>query len=302
MNGFFDLQHSYLLSNSKAHQVEFGQFEIGLSKKIGDNLNFEGAIAYNAETGNFEIGSGFADFTILNFDNNNWYTPSNLSLMVGQFDVPFGIDYKCIASPDRDMVSRPLAIQNSIGCLNSLGAEIHGSSELYNFNLYLINDFLSTISYGARIGIAPIQETEIGYSFLSNISSNLTRIPNISGIDLRSSYLSFEVKGEYIWGEGLYREELIQPGTNSDFSGYYFQMLHHFDLPFDIPIKAGIRYGNWYDNYSFSNSQGININRISAILSLAIMTNTVVKVEYGTNILHANLINQIIYTQLVLSF
>lgn len=106
LSGFFDVEYKQSLNQETINNFEFGQFEIGLERSVSPKLNFEGAIAFNSETENFELGCAFVEYEITSSETQNFLSNmfENFSVMAGQFDVPFGIDYKCIASPDRKMV------------------------------------------------------------------------------------------------------------------------------------------------------------------------------------------------------
>ena len=108
-SGFADILLVTPLSEDQSNtEIQYGQFELDLSASIRSGINFEGAIAYNPETGNFEAGAGFIEIILkgeagIHTARGKYF--DHIGLSIGQFDVPFGIDWQHIASPDRRLVS-----------------------------------------------------------------------------------------------------------------------------------------------------------------------------------------------------
>lgn len=300
-SGFFDVQYKYSQNNIENKNVELGQFELGIQKQIRNDLNVEGAIAFNSETQNFELGSAYADFLLLNNEtgsSNNIL--GDLGIKVGQFDVPFGIDYHCIASPDRKMITAPISVQNSIGCFNSLGLEVYGNSENYNFNVYLINGFVDVLGFGGRVGFLPFHDLEIGYSYLSDFGSSQNITPQAMGADIKYISNKFELKGEFVSSKGLYQGEIETLSSKIRNNGYYLQISHFFDGPLELPFSAAVRYGNWAGQNNGSLYH--KINRLTMLLGITIMENAEVRAEYSVNKVSTSNLDNLFNLQLVLTF
>ena len=121
ISGFFDLQYQFHKNQHSEKGMRFGQFEIDLSKSLNNYFVIESAVAFNNESQKFELGAGFIEYRLWGNEedhavNNDLFDKSGV--MVGLFDVPFGIDYKCIPSPDRKLVTAPLANEKTISCWN----------------------------------------------------------------------------------------------------------------------------------------------------------------------------------------
>lgn len=298
LSGFFDVEYKQPLNQETINNFEFGQFEIGLERSVSPKLNFEGAIAFNSETNNFELGSAFVEYNISSSLTQSFLKNvfESFAIVAGQFDVPFGIDYKCIASPDRKMVSTPIAIQNSIACLSSLGIELHGESESYNFNSYLINGIDNEIAGGFRVGILFYSDLEVGTSYLSYLQKNN---PNILGGDIKFVSYNHKIKAEVISSKGLFQGEIDSMITSTRNSGFYIQYSNTFLGPLDKLYSAGLRYGNWGDNVNPSIESR---DRISFLLGVNFLDNAEFRTEFNLNNYKSNKTENLIYMKLVFTF
>lgn len=298
ISGFFDVEYKQPLNQETINNFEFGQFEIGLERSISPKLNFEGAIAFNSETENFELGSAFVEYEITSSETQNFLSNmfENFSVMAGQFDVPFGIDYKCIASPDRKMISTPLAVQNSIACLSSLGLELHGESENYNFNSYLINGINDNVAAGIRVGLPLSNKIEIGTSFLSYLEKNR---PNILGGDIKYESSNHEIKAEVFSSKGISMGEFETEISSSRNIGFYVQYINTFKGFLERTFSAGIRYSNWENNL---NSTLEYLDRISMLLGVQILNNAEFRTEFNLNNYKSAKTENLIYMKLVFTF
>ncbi len=91
---------------------------------------------------------------------------SYLAVQAGKFDLPYGVYAATSHAPQRFSVSEPLDIESLYGTLNDMGAMLYGSSKWVNYNLSLMNGRLEGLGIGARVGITPLDELEIGMSYL----------------------------------------------------------------------------------------------------------------------------------------
>ncbi|MCB0749017.1 MAG: hypothetical protein KDC90_16275, partial [Ignavibacteriae bacterium] len=302
ISGFLDLQHQQPL-NSKKNIFELNQLEIALQNKVSNNLSIEGVMAFNSEAQKFEIGSGFLDLAIIDHEESGFLNGtflSNLNITFGQIDIPFGIDYQCFASPDRKTITPPIVIQNSVNCLNRLATDINGGNENYNFNFYLLSGTNNSLAYGARVGLLPYEQLELGCSYLTDISSAQKFTPQVLGTDLKFSNEILELKSELISSKGLYQGEADSLGTNK---GFYLQFVHFFEGPLNLPFTAGVRYGNWIRTANFEMDHEVNsISRITLVLGISLIKNVEVKTEYCASNNQALGTENLLYTQLVLTF
>ena len=263
ISGFFDVVNTVQTSADDKNQFGLGQAEIDLGAALHKNVGVEVAVAYNADDGIFELGAALIDIHFLDCcgDENHLRSSGidHTGVVVGQFDVPFGIDYQTVASPDRKLVHAPLVVDLTHADWNDMGLMLGLEAGIGNFAIYGVNGFESSTevldevaslalgedvfeeidtspanAVGARLGITPVAGLEIGGSFANGW--NLSGRPEMSlvGADLQYSVFNFGFKGEYI-AHTVNRS--IAKETNS---GWYFQSTYNFSSAF-----LAARYGSF---------------------------------------------------------
>ncbi len=267
--GFFDLRHVRNLNDNTNGGLNFGQFEIGISKSVSKLISLESAIAYNSEEGKFELGAGFIDFSIYNsgaeakIQSGFW---KNAGFMIGQFDMPFGIDYKCIAAPDRKLVTPPLANEKTINCMNNFGAAIYGETEFFDFTFWGSNGLLNNgFALGGRFGFKPLTTLELGTSYLTDLVSLNFAATKTFGADFRYEFNSLEFKCEYIAAHGIFEGEISSNGLGEKHNGYYLQITNELESLLNLPFYICLRYGSW--NAGFVDDEAEFKNKINRITS-----------------------------------
>ncbi len=304
LSGFFDLQYQYKLNQSDKSGLNFGQFLIGLEKSLHDHLSIEAGIAFNNESQQFEIDEGFVDFRLLG-DEESHETKSSIlnesGIIIGQFDIPFGIDYKCIPSPDRKLVTGPLANEKTINCWNNYGINIYGSMDFVNFAFFGVNGFSDGISLGGRIGLLPFEKAEFGISYMNDFKRFDNSLSNAVGGDFKVQLDGMEIKGEYVKANRLFEGEYdISGGINS---GYYFQVNKQLNDLFNIPMFVIIRYGEWNSKMDLNENNGDDfVNRLTFGLGYEVYDNTEIRMEYLTDQFEQESKGNLLTAQLVISF
>jgi FtsZ-binding cell division protein ZapB len=241
ISGFFDAVSSY--QNSADDKVEFAmnQAELDIESEISDRASAALAVAYNGETGNFELAVAKLG---LNLYTGEESLVSSLDVGIGQFDIPFGIDYQVYASPDRKLITGPIAVDNTHAGWNDFGFYLSAESSPANFVLYWVNGFESSAemiqlvlneetgkeeeaveeiettpahAFGTRLGFTQIPGLELGtsYAFGLNVSGKSEML--LWGIDLQYALADFEFKGEYVYHS---RNRSVAEENNR---GYYTQ-------------------------------------------------------------------------------
>lgn len=253
-SGFTDLQYWGDLSRNQKPEYHWGQVELDFAKCINPLVSFEGAVAYDPDAESFGIGAAFVQLNILGCPGDNLIMSrqlQNCSIVIGQFDIPFGIDWKVYPSLDRKLISAPLIVDDSHGAWNSTGVMLYG--EKAGFNGVIFNAGFSDPAdadsnhydnlgemLGGRLGFKPFKNLEIGGSFATDIVSGYPYKPSLAGFDIQFNYGLWQFKGEFIrkdydnnyyaektggYGEimfnpgkyfALYRGELAQTGGAED--------------------------------------------------------------------------------------
>ncbi len=245
ISGFFDVAKR-INTSGELSNINYGQFELNLSKSFSNRINIQGAIAYNSEEGTFEIGAGIVDFQLKHDSGQNKALMKNTGLCLGQFDVPFGIDYLCIASPYRKLVTAPLANQKSIDGLNSFGAVFYGETNFFNFKFIGIDGFSeNSAALGGRLGVNNLGNIEIGASYLSNFTKPNSVNARVYGFDLQVCCKSLDIKGEFIQSEGILKGEISESIIGESHKGYYIQGVNDFYKMLSFPVFMSLRYGKW---------------------------------------------------------
>jgi len=233
--GFADILYNSDLEAGGNAGFGYGQFELDLSGTVVSNVSFEGAISYNAEDGVFEAGAGFLDIQWL-----------DMGLIVGQFDVPFGIDYLYIPSPDRLLVSGTLMNQRSIDGWNDVGMNLYGELVFVNFNLFAVNGASKGIAVGGRLGVPTGNLTELGVSYAMQTKENEAgAVPSIMGLDFQSTIGLLNARFEYQLARAVMEGNFDTHYEDIEHSGYYAQFDLNLDDMLNIPIFVVGRYGDW---------------------------------------------------------
>ena len=239
-SGFFDILYSY--SQKKGDGTfDYGQFEVDLSVPLSEYISAEGALAYDA--GVLGLGAGFVDFHLFGTEKGHRVRGGGLThsgLIVGQFDVPFGMDYRVIPSIDRKLVTPPLVNQKTIDSWNDWGVQLYGAIHRANFVLFDVNGSAGGQAIGGRIGIIPVEEVEFGGSYAFDMNANGDVASTVLGIDVQASWKSLAVKGEVLSAEDDKTKD--EPRKHS---GFYAQGTYDFEEVIGWPMFAVVRYGVW---------------------------------------------------------
>lgn len=239
ISGFVDV----LYQNPQEENSSFrmGALEIDLAYEFSPRISFEGAVVVGGNE--VSLGQTLVDFKLLN---------EKVGLQAGLIDMPFGIDYRVFATPERKLISPPLVTEKMMdGGWGDMGVNLYGSFPLLNYNLYLVNgmgeeegspvnqleDNNEGKTLGGRVGITPRENLEIGFSYArgpwlpEDNSHNLSRL----GVDFQFSLRNLSFKGEWVKG----KEEREGPDTEAE--GFYLQVLGKIKKK----LYGVVRYGSW---------------------------------------------------------
>mgnify|MGYP006295099905 CR=1 FL=1 len=290
-SGFVDVQYAKSQSISEEYdQFQYGQFELDVSAPVNRWMTAEGAIALNPHEEKFEPGAGFFDINLLANRSPSQFSGKKpflhtAGLWIGQFDVPFGIDYEVIPSVNRSLVHSPLINEQTIDCWNSVGMTFHASGSMWNIKMFGVNGFGDAVSLGGRVGLKLDRETEVGFSYSKDVFTESTNPHEIFGADIEWRNQQFTGKGEAIYTSGLYQGAC--PGeTNMDAHyGFYFQGKYDVLAFRNHPFFLVGRIGSWIPENDFDiDGQKIEqVNRLTAGIGMPIGYNSEVRAEYLTD-------------------
>jgi len=292
VSGFVDV----LTQGQQGENTTFGMgaFEIDFASEFSPKVSFEGAVVVEGD----EVGLGqtLVDFKLLNEDK--------LGLQAGLLDMPFGIDYQVFATPDRKLVTPPLVTELMMdGGWGDIGVNFYGSVARLNYNLYIVNgmgedggvpvnqltDNNSAKTAGGRIGVSPVKDLELGFSYARGPYLNGTAEEALSRIggDIQFAYERLQIKGEFVKGE-----EEVSSDPDREHEGCYLQLLGQATEK----VYGVARYGYWKPKGSD------RITRITIGLGYDLIENISLRSEYQINGETPSVDDNLFSMQAVISF
>jgi hypothetical protein len=241
ISGFFDAVSSYQSSQDDKVDFAMNQAEIDIESAISERASAAMAVAYNGESGNFELAVAELG---LNLYASEESAISTVDVGLGQFDIPFGIDFHEYASPDRKLITGPVAVDHTHEGWNDFGFYLSAESSPANFVAYLVNGFESSAemlslvlneetneeeeavveiettpayAFGTRIGFTQFSGFELGTSFALGMNESGKSEMLLWGADLQYALSDFEFKGEFVYHS---RNRSVEEENNR---GYYAQ-------------------------------------------------------------------------------
>ena len=304
INSFFDIQQQFQLSPAENKGIDYGQFEIGFSRGIASFISAEGAIAYNGESEKFELGSALCNIQLFGQDDTYLYRHNIIvesGIKIGQFDIPFGLDYRYIPSPDRKFISSPLIVDRTINAMNNLGLNLYTTFPSVNLNLFAVNGLMEDdLSIGGRLGALPIENLELGFSWLTNLGETGFTHCHLMGFDLSYQYSIFELRAEFINSDGILDGCLAENSLHFNHNGYYIQALTYLQEWISLPLYSGFRVAEWLIDYH-SEITGPT-KKFSFLMGYSITGSVDFRIEFQDEIgIHSQNISTIT-SQIVLSF
>ena len=274
ITGFVDVVGTLQSSEDDKLNYSLGQAELDLGKALSERAGIAMAIAYNADDGLFELGAFELGINLHSSETGI----QSLDITVGQFDVPFGIDFHEYASIDNKLVSGPQVCHYTHEGWNDVGFQIGFESSLANMVSFFVNGFESSAevidvaqtlatgsivmeeidtspaqAFGTRVGFTPINHLELGGSFATGLNADNENEMLLIGADLQFGISSFEFKGEYI------HHSVNRSIAEEKNQGYYVQSLYNFG-----PAYAVSRYGSfkpfeaeWVSQFSIGAGYGL---------------------------------------------
>lgn len=300
-SGFADILLISPIDEQMNAKIQSGQFELGLSASIQPGISFEGAIAYNSETGTFEAGAGFIELVFAGEQGHHsahGNYVNHLGLSIGQFDVPFGIDWQHIASPDRQLITAPLTNEKSINAWNDVGLNFHADFGKTTLTSFLVNGAENGYAIGGRAAYAPLNGFEIGTSYLTQTSStDLGSKPQVLGADIQTVTGPLATRAELHYSENLLNGEFSEIDSIDTHRGFYLQADLDLSTILHVPFTLIGRYDDWSTVNNLEEA-----TRTTLGLAYALSEGLQFRAEYLNDIVNGEQENQQLAIQAVVSF
>ena len=276
--GFGDL---YRALGATEGRFGVGQMELRLAKLLDGGATLEAAIAFSGDS--FSLGSFQVDFPLFAGRGDRGPASNRIErsgFVVGQFDVPFGIDWHVYSSIDRRLVSVPLMVENTHGCWNDYGIQGYLETQRLNLVLYGANGFdyqridpsdapvdvPMEWALGGRLGVKPVTWMEFGGSCAGFLDANQALDMALAGVDLRVHCHGLAAKGEFV----AHRTGMGRP-DQATHTGFYGQGQYDFGRWFTIA-----RYGK----FSPEGGEAEELSRLSLGAGWVISEECESRVEY----------------------
>lgn len=253
VSGHFDVRavgNNAALDNK---DFQIGQLALDLTSDLSDRVMAAMEIAYGFDE-QVDIAQAYADWNVYRWNGQPRDNPLgtvSAGFRVGQFDVPFGLDWRSYRSLDRPLVSIPTVIANTHRGWNDLGVEMHGELTWANWSMFAVNGFgtsstlrlpdrplpvsltagadeatsddvVPTEAYGARFGLVMNEHIEFGTSFAAGYTDDNDQDERLFGVDFTGQTDNFELKAEFI------NHQRNRTDAKESVFGYYLQGRYNF--------------------------------------------------------------------------
>lgn len=215
VTGFLDVLYRTDEAAVSRRDFRLGQVELDFSACTSDHSCACVAVAYDPETSTFGLGAATLEFLLAGqgSDCRHHYDKwERAGVVIGQFDVPFGIDWLVYPSVDRLTVSAPDVVGSTHAGWNEVGVGFFIEAPRYTLRSWLVNGFdaelpaagddpirLATGSgYGARASALPVAGLEIGASAAGFTTPLEGQAMWLAGCDLQATRGTWELKAEFI--------------------------------------------------------------------------------------------------------
>lgn len=255
VSGHFDVQAVSRNSELGNNNFEIGQLAVEMSSDLSKRVFAGLELAYGYDD-QVKIDEAYVDWNVYRWNGQPRYNPLgtvSVGFMAGQFDVPFGLDWRDYRSLDRPLVSIPTVIANTHRGWNDLGVEMHGELTWANWSVFAVNGFgtsatlrlpnrpvptnglsagadeaasddvVPTEAYGARFGLVMNKNIEFGTSFAAGYTDDNEQDERLFGFDFTGQTEQLELKAEFI------NHQRNRVGGKESVYGYYLQGRYNFD-------------------------------------------------------------------------
>lgn len=157
ISAFADLQQPAAADGVTGGAFRVNQAEIDLEGCIRPQATAAMALAYDPESRGFTLAVLTATYDLTAPDADGL----EAALTAGQFDVPFGLDWRVYASIDRRLVTPPLLIDGTHEGWNDQGANLHLAAGPGRADLFVVNG----TSCGRGVQTCKVDRGEIRHAF-----------------------------------------------------------------------------------------------------------------------------------------
>jgi|GEM_PF-2813592 len=266
VSAFMDIIQGKDLKNGSDLGLNLGQCEIGFASTAEGPASAEAAFALNPESGGIELGAALISHELA--AGEDW----SLNVDGGQFDVPFGLDYQFLPSPDRLLITSPLAVELSTASWNTVGADLSFYSSRLDAALLLLNGIAVEKSLAARMDLRIIPALSAGASWFSDLNDSEDAVSSF-GVHGSLTLPFFNAAGEFISSRNLYEGLAADSSTHA----FYLQLSRDL-LPSDdqgLTLVAQVS--------MLSLNEGPYAERWTLGLNWAVNRHFIMKTEYNLN-------------------
>lgn len=281
ITGFMDVLFSTDNQAPGDHNFRLGQAEVDIAACLASHTCTCVAVAYDPDAGTFGLGAATIEFLLAGSgsDCRHHYEKWERSgVLVGQFDVPFGIDWLAYPSVDRRTITAPIAIAATHDSWNDVGAMAFIEARKYTLRAWLVNGadvalpegdpvVLATDgAVGARGSVLPVEGVELGASAATFNMTDDAQSMSMVGFDAQATRGKWAVKGEYV-------ARRLDFGGGSDLTddGWYAQATRDFDRWY--------LFGRW-DKLDAETAGTPDLEYLSLGLGVGVSTPAELRVEY----------------------
>ena len=245
ISAFADLIFPVSASTETGTEVRVNQAEVDLEGAIAEDVTAAMALAYDPEAETFALAVLAVEMPLLTA--GAW----SAALTAGQFDIPFGIDYKVYASVDRRLVHGPLFVDYTHEGWNDLGVNFNLAARGFGADVFVINGsncgrgVVSPLKFVERLDIKRALGSRVHYGVTDGVELGLSGAlfhdqenvlaMTLMGADFQAAFGALSFKGEYV-------TQTVDRTTPAEATnkGFYLQGMYEFGKFFGVA-----RYDGW---------------------------------------------------------
>ncbi len=226
------------------HGFFIGSLEVDVALTLVPFVSAFAAIAYDPSAQVMRLSSFMVDSGLWGADEHALFETDTIDasgIILGKFDVPFGIAYLSYSAPDNRLVTQPSSVAATHRAWNDVGMQFYVTAPLVDFLGYVVNgtglpelaaaDVAAAA--GARLGLKPFGKLDCGCALelgasaahgFGPVGAELTLL----GLDVSAQAPNLDVSAELIQ---------MRDVADSWLGGFYSQGVYTID-----PLFVGGRY------------------------------------------------------------